>query len=365
MINELGMIFRNDTSKANEPEPQLFGVPRIAVVGIGGAGNNTISRLEELDVKGADRIAINTDKLHLDNTKAQKKILIGKALTRGLGTGGEPEIGKKAAEMDKSVIEDALRGKDLVFITAGMGGGTGTGAAPVVAEIAKDFGAIVVAMVSSPFKAERARIKKAQDGIEELKKFADTVIVLDNEKLLQYVPNLPVEEAFKVMDMIIADTVKGITETITQPSLINLDFADLRAVMRFKGVAVMLIGETSKSQNKAEEVVRAALGHPFLDLDYRGAKGSLVHITGGPDLTIKEADDIVKLLTYEIDPNATVIWGARIDENYSGRVKVTAIMTGVEESVAYSKRLEEEEMEVSVPQRSSPTSDVSSLIRMI
>ncbi|MHC1579285.1 MAG: cell division protein FtsZ [Candidatus Alkanophagales archaeon] len=361
------MIFGNDASGRDEPEPQLFGVPRIAVVGVGGAGNNTISRLEELDVKGADRIAINTDKLHLDSIKAQKKILIGKALTRGLGTGGDPEVGRKAAEMDKAVIEDALRGKDLVFITAGMGGGTGTGAAPVVAEIAKDFGAIVVAMVSSPFRAERARMKKAQDGIEELKKFADTVIVLDNEKLLQYVPNLPVEEAFKVMDMIIADTVRGITETITQPSLINLDFADLRAVMRFRGIAVMLVGETSKSQNKAEEVVRAALGHPLLDLDYRGAKGSLVHITGGPDLTIKEADDIVKLLTYEIDPDATVIWGARIDENYSGRVKVTAIMTGVEESVAYGRRLEEmereKEPEAGAPQRRA--GDVSSLIRMI
>lgn len=308
-----------------------FGMPRIIIVGCGGAGNNTINRLYNIGIEGADTIAINTDKQHLDNIRADKKILVGKTLTRGLGAGGYPEVGAKAAELARGTLEEIFKESDLVFITAGMGGGTGTGVAPVVAEIAKSQGAIVVGMVSSPFRVERARAVKAEDGLEDLRKAADTVIVLDNNRLLEYVPNLPIEQAFSVMDQLIAETVKGITETITQPSLINLDYADIKAIMGCGGVAVMLVGE-SKNQDKSNDVVRIALNHPLLDVDYRGATGSLVHITGGPDLSLREAEEIASSLTYELSPNANVIWGARIREDYEGKVRVMAIMTGVHSS---------------------------------
>jgi cell division protein FtsZ len=306
-----------------------FGLPRITIVGCGGAGNNTVNRLYNIGIEGAETIAINTDKQHLDHIRADKKILVGKTLTRGLGAGGFPEVGAKAADLARGTLEEVFKESDLVFVTAGMGGGTGTGVAPVVADIAKEQGAIVVGMVSSPFRVERARAVKAEEGIEDFRRAADTVIVLDNNRLLNYVPNLPIEQAFSVMDQLIAETVKGITETITQPSLINLDYADIRAIMGCGGVAVMLVGE-SKNQDKSEDVVRAALNHPLLDVDYRGATGSLVHITGGPDLSLKEAEEVAASLTYELSSNANVIWGARIRDDYEGKIRVMAIMTGVQ-----------------------------------
>ncbi|MHC1610792.1 MAG: cell division protein FtsZ [Candidatus Methanospirareceae archaeon] len=312
-------------------EEDLFGVPQIAIVGVGGAGNNSMNRLEYMGgLNGVSRIAINTDKLHLDSIRCEQKVLIGKSLTRGLGAGGSPEIGRKAAELDREELRKLLSEKNFVFLTAGMGGGTGTGASPVIAEVAKEEGAIVVAMVSYPFEAERIRRKRATEGIKLLREATDTVIVLENEKLIKYAGNLPVNDAFRTMDMLIAETIQGITETITQPSLVNLDFADLKAVMEAGGVAVMLVGETTKSENKPEAVVEDALSHPLLEADYRGAKGALIHVTGGSDLTMKETSDIVELLTYELDPDANVIWGARINEDYNGKAKVTAIMTGVE-----------------------------------
>lgn len=313
----------------NDDQFDILGQPRIMIVGCGGAGNNTINRLYNMGIEGAETVAINTDKQHLDLIRADKKILVGKTLTRGLGAGGYPEIGAKAAELARGTLEEIFKNADLVFVTAGMGGGTGTGVAPVVAEIAKEQGAIVVGMVSSPFRVERARAVKAEEGLEEFRRAADTVIVLDNNRLLEYVPNLPIDQAFSVMDQIISETVKGITETITQPSLINIDYADIRAIMGCGGVAVMLVGE-SKNQDKSDDVVRAALNHPLLDVDYRGATGSLVHITGGPDLSLKEAEEIAASLTYELSSSANVIWGARISPEYEGKVRVMAIMTGVQ-----------------------------------
>lgn len=314
---------------AAEGEFDDFGQPRIMIVGCGGAGNNTINRLYNIGIEGAETVCINTDKQHLDNVRADKKILVGKTLTRGLGAGGYPETGKKAAELARGTLEEVLKDADLVFVTAGLGGGTGTGVAPVVAEVAKEQGAIVVGMVSSPFRVERARIVKAEEGLEDLRRAADTVIVLDNNRLLNYVPNLPIDQAFSVMDQLISETVKGITETITVPSLINLDYADIRTIMGCGGVAVMLVGE-SKSQDKSTEVVRTALNHPLLDVDYKGASGSLVHVTGGPDLSLKEAEEIASMLTYELSSSANVIWGARIRDDYEGKVRVLAIMTGVQ-----------------------------------
>ncbi|MFB6118198.1 cell division protein FtsZ [Halosegnis sp.] len=306
-----------------------FGDPRIAIVGAGGAGNNTVNRLYNIGVDGADTIAVNTDKQHLQMIEADTKILVGKSLTEGLGAGGEPDVGERATEMAQGTIKEVLGDADLVFVTAGMGGGTGTGAAPVISKIAKEQGAIVVGMVSTPFNVERARTVKAEEGLEKLRNKADSIIVLDNNRLLDYVPNLPIGKAFSVMDQIIAETVKGISETITQPSLINLDYADMTSIMGQGGVAVMLVGET-QDKNKTEEVVKDAMNHPLLDVDYRGATGGLVHITGGPDLTLKEAEGIAQNITERLEANANVIWGARIQEEYKGKVRVMAIMTGVQ-----------------------------------
>jgi cell division protein FtsZ len=317
---------KTDT-KATEAD-DFIGAPRILVVGCGGAGNNTVNRLYHMGIQGAETIAINTDKQHLDMIQAGKRVLIGKSLTKGLGAGGYPDIGKRAAEMARPTLESLMESADLVFVTAGMGGGTGTGSAPVVAQIAKDQGAIVVGMVSYPFQVEKARLLRAEEGLEGLSKAADSVIVLDNNRLLSYVPNLPIGQAFSVMDQLIAETVKGISETITEPSLIQLDYADVRAIMSKGGVAVMLVGE-SKQQNKAESVVHECLNHPLLDIDYRGATGSLIHITGGNDLTLADAEEIASSLTYELDPHADVIWGARIRNEFEGKVRVMAIMTGV------------------------------------
>ncbi|AEF96895.1 cell division protein FtsZ [Methanotorris igneus] len=308
-----------------------FGEARILVVGCGGAGNNTIDRLMEIGIEGAETIAINTDKQHLEAIKADKKILIGSTLTRGLGAGGYPEIGRKAAELAKNVLEDVLKGADLVFVAAGMGGGTGTGSAPVVAEIAKENGAVVIGVVTYPFKIERARLKKADEGIERLTESCDTVIVIDNNKLVDLVPNLPMNDAFKVADEIIAQAVKGITETISVPSLINIDYADVKAVMTDGGVAMIGVGEVDSDSkgDRVQTVVKETLECPLLDIDYKGAKGAIIHITGGPDLTLKEANDIGEGITESLDPNANVIWGARIDPSMEGCIRVMAIITGV------------------------------------
>ena len=310
------------------PDDDFVGQPRIVIIGCGGAGNNTVNRIHHMGVSGAETIAINTDKQHLDMIQADKRVLIGKSLTKGLGAGGYPDVGKRAAEMARPTLEAILESADLVFITAGMGGGTGTGSAPVVAQIAKEQGAIVVGMVSYPFQVEKARLIRAEEGLESLASAADSVIVLDNNRLKNFVPNLPLGQAFSVMDQLIGETVKGISETITEPSLINIDYADVRAIMSKGGVAVMLVGE-SKQQNKAESVVRECLSNPMLDIDYRGATGSLIHITGGTDLTLQDAEEIATSLTYELDPHADVIWGARVRSDMEGKVRVLAIMTGV------------------------------------
>jgi len=341
-------------NSANSIDDDFIGQPRILIIGCGGAGNNTINRLHHMGVAGAETIAINTDKQHLDMIQADKRVLIGKSLTKGLGAGGYPDVGKRAAEMARPTLEALLESADLVFITAGMGGGTGTGSAPVVAQIAKDQGAIVVGMVSYPFQVEKARLLRAEDGLEALAAAADSVIVLDNNRLKNFVPNLPLGQAFSVMDQLIGETVKGISETITEPSLINIDYADVRAIMSKGGVAVMLVGE-SKQQNKAESVVRECLSNPMLDIDYRGATGSLIHITGGSDLTLTDAEDVATSLTYELDPHADVIWGARVRNEMEGKIRVLAIMTGVQTGkilgnrVSYKQVIEDEVRKVKNP----------------
>jgi cell division protein FtsZ len=328
-----------------EPEVAEFGAPKIMVVGVGGAGNNTINRLAQMGVKGAQMIAINTDKQHLALISDQAtKILIGKSVTRGLGAGGFPEVARKSAEVSRASLEEALKGVDLVFICLGLGGGTGTGAAPVVAEIAKNYGAITICVANFPFALERARVVKAEQGLRELQSISDTVIILDNNRLVELVPNLPIQDAFRVADEIIARAVMGITETITQPSLINLDFADVRAIMSNQGLSMIAVGE-SRGVNRVEEVVEDTLKNALLDVDTQGAKGVLIHISGSNDMTIGEANAIGEMLTEKVDPNATVIWGARVDPTLEDRIQVIAIFTNVkspyikgrEQQTAYSK----------------------------
>jgi len=307
------------------------GKAKIMVVGSGGAGNNTINRLNHINVNGAKLIAVNTDKQHLESVKADEHILIGYELTKGLGAGGNPEVGEQAAIEAKPYLKDILSDADLVFVTAGLGGGTGTGSLPIIAEVARANGALVVGAVTMPFNIERARIGKARAALEELRDNADSVVVIDNNKLLDYVPRLPISEAFGVGDEILSRMVKGITETISIPSLVNLDFADVRAVMEEgtkQGIAMIGLGE-SDTKNRAEEAVEHALDNPLLEVDYRGATGALVHITGGEDLTLAEATQIGDHATSHLKDKANVIWGSRIDPEYNGTVQVMIIMTGV------------------------------------
>ncbi|MFH8080733.1 MAG: cell division protein FtsZ [Candidatus Aenigmatarchaeota archaeon] len=302
---------------------------RIVCIGCGGGGTNTITRLTEMGVEGAFTVAINTDAKHLAVAKADKKILIGKELTRGLGAGGYPEIGRKAAEESRNEIKNALEGVDLAFVTVGLGGGTGTGSAPIVAEIAKSMGAIVIGVATMPFKIEGARMAKAEEGLARLRAAADTVIVIENDRLLKYAGNLPLQQAFAVADELVASMVKGITETITLPSLVNVDYADVKAIMHSGGVAALGVGESSSS-DRALDAVTKALTNPLLDVDYTGATGALIHITGGEDLRLDEVNLIGETVSQYLDPQAQVIWGARILPEFGNKIQVITIVTGVQ-----------------------------------
>ncbi|MFZ3077298.1 MAG: cell division protein FtsZ [Candidatus Aenigmatarchaeota archaeon] len=301
---------------------------KIMVVGCGGGGTNTITRLHEMGASGAEIIALNTDAKHLAIVKADKKILIGKDTTRGLGAGGYPSVGEKAATEQRTQIKQMLEGVDLVFITAGMGGGTGTGSAPVVAEIAKSMGAIVVGAVTMPFKMEGSRIQKAEDGLARLRQVTDTVVVIENQKLLEYAGSLPLAQAFALADELISMMIKGIVETITVPSLVNLDFADVKTIMSAGGVSAICVGE-SDSQQKIKDAVLKAINHPLLEVDYSGALGALVHVVCGHDCTLAEINEAGEMISKRLSPEAQVMWGARVVPEYTGKVQVIAIITGV------------------------------------
>lgn len=301
---------------------------KILVMGVGGAGNNCITRLYDIGIKGAKTIAVNTDAKHLSVTRADQKFLIGRELTRGLGAGGYPHIGKKAAEESERELRKLMEGIDMLYIVTGLGGGTGTGGAPVIAKLAKEMGAIVISSVTMPFKVEGARIGKAEDGLYQLRQVCDTVIVIENDKLLQVAGNLPLQQAFSVADDLIANMIKGVTETISQPSLVNLDYADVRTIMHSGGVATVGFGE-SDAKNRAEECIIKAMTNPLLEVDYHGGSGALIHITGGNDLRLDEVNQIGEYVSKQLDPEAQVIWGARIDPNYGGKMKVITIVTGV------------------------------------
>jgi len=305
---------------------------KIKVVGCGGGGNNTINRITEVGVIGAETIAINTDAQDLLYTSADKKILIGKETTKGLGAGSVPKIGEEAAKEQESEIKQAMQGADMVFVTCGLGGGTGTGASPIVAEVAKKMGALVVGVVTMPFAMEgQRRYENAVIGLEKMETIVDTLIVIPNDKLLELAPELPLHTAFKVADEILTNAVKGIAELVTKAGLVNLDFADIRAVMENGGVALIGVGE-SDSENRAVEAVEKAVSNPLLEVDVAGASGALINVCGGPDMTLNEARRVVETISDRISEDAKIIWGAQIMEDLAGTLRVLLIVTGVQSS---------------------------------
>ena len=287
-----------------------------------------VSWLHKKGITGAEIIACNTDLQHLNITRADKKVLIGRAITKGLGAGGFPEKGASAAQENMNELRGMLKGTDMAFVCAGMGGGTGTGAAPVIAKVIQEEGAIVIGTVTMPFNIERARVDKAEFGLQQLRDVSDTVIVIDNNRLVKIAGNLPVEQAFAVANELIATMIRGIVETIAVPSLVNLDFADVKAIMSEGGVAAIGVG-ASDTTNRAEEAVRGALSNPLLDITYKGASGALIHIEGGPDMTLDEVERIGNFVSDFMDEDANVIWGARVSESQRGKITVMTIMTGV------------------------------------
>lgn len=303
---------------------------RIKVVGCGGGGGNSVSRMKEVGVKGCEVIALNTDAQDLLYTTADHKILIGRELTHGLGAGSNPKIGEEAARESEQEIKKRLSNSDMVFITCGLGGGTGTGAAPVVAEIAKKHNALTIGIVTLPFTVEgQKRIENAQYGLERMESIVDTLIVIPNDKLLELAPELPLHTAFKVADEILTNSVKGIAELITTSGLVNLDFADVRTVMSNGGVSLIGIGESDSSQNRAREAVERAINNPLLDANIKDAKGALVNVIGGNDMSLDEYKIIMETLGSKISPDAKIISGAQISADMDKSIKVLLIVTGV------------------------------------
>jgi len=301
----------------------------IKVFGVGGGGGNTLTRMKEIGIKGTEMIALNTDAQDLLYTYADAKILIGKELTHGLGAGSNPQIGEEAARESEREIKQKLQNSDMIFITCGLGGGTGTGAAPIVAEVAKKVGSLVIGIVTLPFAIEgQRRYENAMIGLEKLESVVDTLIVIPNDKLLELAPDLPLHTAFKIADEILTNAVKGMTELVTKAGLVNLDFADIKTIMMNGGVAMIGVGE-SDSQNRAVEAVEKAIENPLLDVDIANANGALINVIGGLDLSLDETKRIIDAVSKKINPNAKLIWGAQLSEDMDRTLRVLLIVTGV------------------------------------
>lgn len=308
-------------------------IARIKVVGCGGGGGNSVSRMKEIGIKGCEVIALNTDAQDLLYASADHKILVGRELTHGLGAGSNPKVGEQAARESEHDIKKALANTDLVFITCGLGGGTGTGTAPVVADIAKKQGALTIGIVTLPFTVEgQKRIENAQYGLEKMASITDTLIVIPNDKLLELAPDLPLHTAFKVADEILTNSVKGIADLITTSGLVNLDFADVKAVMSNGGVSLIGIGESDAAENRAEQAVERAINNPLLDVNIKDAKGALINIIGGSDMTLDEYKRIMELIGNQIAPDAKIISGAQISADMEKSIRVLLIVTGVKSS---------------------------------
>ncbi|MBO4302597.1 cell division protein FtsZ [Methanosarcinaceae archaeon] len=309
----------------------------IKVIGCGGGGSNSIQRMLEEGIKGTELFALNTDAQHLLKIKTKNKLLIGRKKTRGLGAGSLPQVGEDAALESVDDIRHVVEGADMVFVTAGLGGGTGTGSAPVVAEAARAADALTIAVVTLPFSGEgNVRRSNAEAGLERLRTVADTVIVIPNDRLIEMVPKLPMQAAFKVCDEVLTRAVKGIAESITEDGIVNVDFADIRTIMQNGGVAMIGLGE-AEGENKAIDSIQKALRSPLLEVDISGATSALVNVIGGPDMTIEEAQIVVQEVHNRIDPNARLIWGARIDPSLENKIRTMIIVTGVRSSQIYGQ----------------------------
>jgi cell division protein FtsZ len=304
---------------------------KISIIGCGGGGSNTVRRMFQGGVEGVKLVAANTDARHLLSIQSHHKVLMGRNMTKGLGSGSLPEIGQRAAEESENDLWKYVDGQNIVFIVAGMGGGTGTGAAPVVADLAKRAGALTIGVVTLPFKAEgTVRMANAIKGLERIKEKCDTTIVLQNDRLLELVPKLPLEAAFRVTDEVLMQSIRGITDALTKPGLVNIDFNDLLTIMRNGGMALIGLGESSEYGQRAEECIKEALSSPMLgDVDVKQAKGALVRVIGGDDLTVTEAEKSALLVSEAVDPRARIIWGCAVDPNIKGDMRVLVVLTGV------------------------------------
>jgi len=327
---EMTRSFQSYSAEDEELERILASLKtNIKIIGCGGGGSNTIDRMTEAGIVGAELYAANTDAQHLLAIRAPHKILLGRRSTRGLGAGALPQVGEESAREAEEELKKSLQGADIVFITAGLGGGTGTGAAPFVAQLAKEMGALTICVCTSPFRAEGAiRMENAEWGLERLRNVADTVIVIPNDKLLELVPRLSLNAAFKVADEVLVRAIKGITELITKPGLVNLDFNDLRTIMKGAGVAMIGLGE-GEDEDRIDQAVSEAINSPLIDVDITGASGALINVTGGENMTVSEAEKVAEIIQSKISPNARIIWGAAIDHTLQEKVRVMVVITGV------------------------------------
>lgn len=349
-----------------EIKPDIETFARIKVVGVGGSGNNAISRMIDSKIKGVEFVTINTDAQALHHSKAQEKVHIGKNLTKGLGAGMNPEIGRQAAEENRDEIQEVLKGADMVFVTCGLGGGTGSGAAPVVAETAKELGALTVAVVTKPFAFEGAQRRQiGEEALQNLKDRVDTLITIPNDKLLSIIDRkTTLINAFRIVDDVLRQGVQGISDLITKPGIVNVDFADVRAIMHDSGSALMGIGVAS-GDNRAAEAAKAAINSPLLELSVDGAKGVLFNISGSSDLTMLEINEAANIITESIDPNAKVIFGAVVDDQVKkGEIHITVVATGfdaekerinpligrvpINKTMTVEERMKEEEIEMEI-----------------
>ncbi len=304
---------------------------QIKIFGAGGGGSNTIDRLTQEGLSGGELIALNTDAKHLLHTHAQKKILLGKDITDGLGAGARPEVGEKCARNSIDEIEKHVKGSDIIFLTAGMGGGTGTGVAPVIAEKGEEEGALVMGVVTLPFEAEgEERMRNAKRGLYKMEKNCHTTVVIPNDRLLDLVPDLPLNAAFKVADEILMESIKGMTEIITKPGLVNIDYNDMRTIMDNGELAMIGIGESDAPNNKVEEAVEEALGSPLLgDIDTSESKGAMIRVMGGPSMTVEEAERAASMVNERISKDARIIWGCSVDEDMGNKIKILLVVTNV------------------------------------
>jgi len=326
------------SKKTMEITPEVTPVARIKVIGVGGGGSNAVNRMISANLQGVDFIAVNTDAQALYHSDAEHKINIGKATTRGLGAGSNPDMGKKSAEESSEEIKALIEGADMIFITCGLGGGTGTGAAPVIAEIAKELGILTIGVVTKPFGFEGPKRKaQAEEGLAQFKEKVDTLITIPNDRILSIIDKkTPITDAFMVVDDVLRQGVQGISDLITVHGMINVDFADVQAVMSNAGSALMGIGYGS-GESRASDAAKAAISSPLLEMDIEGAKGILFNITGGNDLSMFEVDEAARIITEAADPDATIIFGSVINDNYTGEIKITVIATGFDEDKQKSK----------------------------